>query len=179
MRAAFERHGGREEGTEGDSFFVAFASASDAVAAAIDAQRALAAEPWPDDAPIRVRMGLNAGEVGKIGGNLVGLEINRAARIAAVAHGGQVLVSETVRALAGGTPPDTTTFLDLGAHRLKDLRDPQRIYQVTSPGLESSFPPLATLDARPNNLPTQLTSFVGRETELTEAGRLLASDAAS
>jgi class 3 adenylate cyclase len=86
-------HGGAEQGTEGDSFFVVFGSAREAVAAAIEAQRAVSAEPWPEDAPIRVRMGLHSGEAGLAGGSLVGLDINRAARIAAVAHGGQILVS--------------------------------------------------------------------------------------
>ena len=88
LREAFLVHGGAEQSTEGDSFFVVFGSAREAVAAAIEAQRALATEPWPDDAPVRVRMGLHSGEAGMAGGTLVGLDINRAARIAAVAYGG-------------------------------------------------------------------------------------------
>jgi predicted ATPase/class 3 adenylate cyclase len=176
LRAAFRAWDGLEQGTEGDSFFVTFATAGAAVAAAIDAQRGLANEPWPTATPIRVRMGLNAGTVSRVGGSMVGLAINRAARIAGVAHGGQVLISEAVRGLVGGALPPETSLLDLGAHRLKDLREPEHLYQLAVPGLEATFPPLATLDARPNNLPTQLTSFVGREEELAGGGRLLAAN---
>jgi len=176
LRAAFTAHEGREQGTEGDSFFVAFPAASDAVAAAIDAQRAVAAEAWPAGGSVRVRMGLHAGEATVVGGSLVGLAINRAARIAGVAHGGQVLVSAAVRALAGEELPPEATLVDLGAHRLKDLREPEHLYQLAAPDLPESFPPLATLDARPNNLPTQLTSFVGRGEELAMACDLLAAN---
>lgn len=173
MRAAFGTHDGQEQGTEGDSFFVVFATAAQAIAAALDAQRSLASEPWPDGSSIRVRMGLNAGDATSVGGSLVGLAINRAARIAGVAHGGQVLVSESARSLSGGALPPGASLVDLGAHRLKDLLDPEHLFQLHAPGLEATFPPLATLDARPNNLPTQLTSFVGREKELTSARALL------
>ncbi len=176
MRNAFEAHDGREQGTQGDSFFVVFGTAGQAVGAALDAQRALASEGWPEGAAVRVRMGLNAGEATSVGGSLVGLAINRAARIAGVAHGGQVLISESARVLLGGALPPEVTLTDLGAHRLKDLREPEHIYQLDGPGLEATFPPLATLDARPNNLPTQLTSFVGREAELASARDLLAAN---
>jgi predicted ATPase/class 3 adenylate cyclase len=173
LRAAFAAHGGREQGTEGDSFFVVFATVADALAAALDGQRALAREPWPEDSVIRVRMGLNAGEAMSASGSLVGLAINRAARIAAVANGGQVLVSEAVYALAGRALPADARLEDLGAHRLKDLSEAEHLFQLTVPDLETVFPPLATIDGRPNNLPTQLTSFVGRERELADAGALL------
>lgn len=176
LRAAFRERGGREQGTEGDSFFVAFATARDAISAALDAQRALRAETWPDGADVRVRMGLHAGEAFLVGGSLVGLAINRAARIAGVAHGGQVLVSETIRTLAGPGLPPGAALIDLGAHRLKDLREPEHLYQLTAPDLPASFPALASLDARPNNLPTQLTSFVGREAELRTACDLLSAN---
>ncbi|HSO29970.1 MAG TPA: adenylate/guanylate cyclase domain-containing protein [Candidatus Sulfomarinibacteraceae bacterium] len=176
LRAAFTTYGGQEQGTEGDSFFVAFPVATDALGAALDGQRAVNAEPWPDGATIRVRMGLNAGETTMAGGSLVGLAINRAARIAHVAHGGQILVSEAVRALTGGGLPAGASLLDLGAHRLKDLREPEHLYQLSVPDLPAQFPPLATLDARPNNLPTQLTSFVGRADELEAACGLLAGN---
>jgi len=176
LRSAFSAHGGDEQGTEGDSFFVIFAAASDAVGAALDAQRRLAAETWPTDAVVRVRMGIHAGEAALVGGSYVGLAINRAARIAGVAHGGQVLLSETVRALVGDGLPTGAGLRDLGAHRLKDLREPERLHQLTAPDLPADFPPLATLDARPNNLPTQLTSFVGREAELAAACSLLAAN---
>jgi predicted ATPase/class 3 adenylate cyclase len=176
LRAAFAAHDGHEEGTEGDSFFVSFPTAAGAIAAAAAAQRAIAGEPWPEDGAIRVRMGIHSGEARLLGGSLVGLDINRAARIAGVAHGGQALVSEATRVLAGSALPDGLGFRDLGAHRLKDLRDPARIHQLEIPGLRADFPPLRSLDAHPNNLPTQLTSFVGRETELAEARALLAAN---
>ncbi|MCI0581496.1 MAG: adenylate/guanylate cyclase domain-containing protein [Chloroflexi bacterium] len=176
LRGAFAAHGGREQGTEGDSFYVVFQTARDAVVAALEAQRAIAAESWPAGGEVRVRMGVHAGEVTTAGGSLVGLAINRASRIAGVAHGGQVLVSAAVQALVGTELPDTITLTDLGAHRLKDLREPEHLYQLAAPDLPATFPPLATLDARPNNLPTQLTSFVGREEELATACGLLSAN---
>jgi predicted ATPase/class 3 adenylate cyclase len=176
LRQAFRVHGGSEQGTEGDSFFVVFPSARSAVLAAVDGQRALGAEPWPENAAVRVRMGLHAGEAVLVGGSLVGLDINRAARIAAAASGGQIVVSDAVRGLVTGSPPEGVTFRALGRHRLKDLREPETLAQVVAEGLAETFPPLRSIDARPNNLPTQLTSFVGREAELAEAGRLLAAN---
>ncbi len=173
MREALAKHGGREEGTEGDSFFVVFDSALEAVGAAVDAQRALAAEPWPPSAEVTVRMGLHAGEASTSAAGLVGLDVNRAARIAAAAHGGQVVVSEAVRVLVTPDLGEGISLRGLGNHRLKDLREPQPLCQVVADGLRMEFPPLRSLDARPNNLPTQLTSFVGRERELEEAGALL------
>ncbi|MFL5778989.1 MAG: ATP-binding protein [Chloroflexota bacterium] len=173
LRAAFEAHGGHEQRTEGDAFFVVFPSAREAVAAAVDGQRALATEAWPDDAAVRVRIGINSGDYSRAGGDLVGLAINRAARVAAAAHGGQTVVSETTRGLVGdGLPPDVT-LRDLGEHRLKDLRAPEHLFQVLGPGLASEFPAIRSLDARPNNLPVQLTTFVGRERELAEGLDLL------
>ena len=176
LRDAFALNGGREQGTEGDSFFIVFSGASDAMAAALAAQRAIRGEAWPGGASVRVRMGVHTGEASVVGGSFLGLAINRASRIAAVAHGGQVLVSEAVRALATTDLPAGAGLQDLGAHRLKDLREPEHLYQLTAPDLPATFPPLATLDARPNNLPTQLTSFVGREEELATACGLLAAN---
>ncbi len=173
QRAAFERHGGREEGTEGDSFFVVFDNPVEAVLAAVEAQRALATEAWPAGVELSVRMGLHAGEASGSAAGLVGLDINRAARIAAAAHGGQVVVSDAVRSLVTGDLEPAVALRGLGSHRLKDLREPQPLSQVVAEGLRMEFPPLRSLDARPNNLPTQLTSFVGRERELAEAGALL------
>jgi predicted ATPase/class 3 adenylate cyclase len=173
MRAAIEGHGGVEEGTEGDSFFVVFDSAVEAVKAAVEAQRRLAAEPWPPGVEVNVRMGLHAGEASMSAAGLVGLDVNRAARIAAAAHGGQVVVSEAVRTLVTPELRGGISLRGLGSHRLKDLREPQPLCQVVADGLRMEFPPLRSLDARPNNLPTQLTSFVGRERELREAGELL------
>ncbi len=173
LRHAFTTHEGIEQGTEGDSFFVVFPSARHGVAAAVDGQRDLAAEAWPDDATVRVRMGLHTGEAQLVGSSLVGLDINRAARIAAVANGGQIVVSDATRALVDGSLPDGVSVRDLGQHRLRDLGMPERLAQVEAPGLPHDFPSLRSLDARPNNLPTQLTTFVGRERELAEAADLL------
>ena len=124
LRAAFAACGGDEQGTEGDSFFVVFRTARGALTAAVAAQRAIAAEPWPADARIRVRMGIHSGEARAAGGSLVGIDINRAARIAGVAHGGQILVSDATRALVHGEALDGIAFRDLGPHRLKDLLEP-------------------------------------------------------
>src|SRR5689334_15547612 len=119
---AFERHNGRIVDSQGDAFFVAFASANDAVAAAGDGQRALAAHEWPDGTEIRVRIGLHTGEPQAIDDRYVGLDVHHAARVMAAGHGGQVLVSESTRALLG----DGVELRDLGEHRLKDLSAPQR-----------------------------------------------------
>jgi predicted ATPase/class 3 adenylate cyclase len=175
VRAAIAGCGGDEQETAGDSFFVVFASAGAAISAAAAIVRGLAAEAWPDDAPIRVRIGVHSGRAIEAGGSLVGIDINRAARVSAVAHGDQVLVSAVTAHLAGGLT-DGLSLRDLGGHRLKDLLEPVRLYQLAGPDLPETFPPLASLDARPNNLPTQLTSFVGREAELAAACSLLAAN---
>ena len=173
LREAWAAHDGTEQGTEGDSFFVVFASARAGVAAAISAQRRLAAEPWPEDEAVRVRIGIHSGEAELVGGSLVGLDINRAARIAAVGHGGQILASEATRGLVASSLPADVRLRDLGAFRLKDLLGPEHVIQVDTDDLPGDFPPLRTPDARPNNLPTQLTTFIGRGAELEEAARLL------
>ena len=175
LRAAFEAEDGVEVQTEGDAFFVAFASASAAAAACVAAQRALAAHPWPADSQIRVRMGLHTGEAApNPGGDYTSLEVHHAARIAAAGHGGQILISDTTRSLISATLPPDVTIRDLGEHRLKDLR-PERLAQLVAVGVPAEFPPIRSLDQRPNNLPTQLTSFVGRDHDL--AATLLLLDA--
>jgi predicted ATPase/class 3 adenylate cyclase/tetratricopeptide (TPR) repeat protein len=161
LRAAFQTHHGVEVDTQGDAFFVAFGRASDAVAAAVDAQRALAA------GQIRVRMGLHTGEPQLTDEGYVGLDVHKGARIAAVGHGGQVLMSQATRALV------EVDARDLGPHRLKDLTAPERIYQLSIDGLPSDFPRLQTLEAGMRNLPAARTSFVGREEELGEIDRML------
>jgi predicted ATPase/class 3 adenylate cyclase len=176
LRSAFAAHAGWEQGTEGDSFFIVFASAPDAVAAAADAQRALAATDWPADGQIRVRMGLHTGEGRLSGTDYVGLDVHRAARIAAAGHGGQVLLSESTAALVAGSPPDGGRLVDLGSHRLKDLPRPERLHQVSIAGLPSEFPALRTLGGRASNLPVSLSSLVGREADV-EAVRTLLSGA--
>lgn len=173
LREAFAKHGGYEQSTEGDSFFVIFRSAIDAVAAAVAGQLALAAESWPPDVVVRVRMGLHSGEIESVEGDVIGYDINRTARITAAAHGGQVLVSGATRAVVADALPAGVTWRDLGEHRLKDLREPERLVQLVITGLPDQFPPPRSVDGRPNNLPTQLTSFVGRDREVAEVAALL------
>ena len=172
LRAAFVAHGGVERGTQGDSFTVIFETAPAAVAAAIDAQRAIAAHAWPVGSAVRVRIGVHTG-VGLAGGDdYVGLDIHRAARIASVAHGGQTLMSDATRALAAQELPAGTTCLDLGEHRLKDLAVAEHLFEVGISGLTTTFPPLrTTMEA--GNLPDRLTTFVGRRRELDELESLL------
>jgi predicted ATPase/class 3 adenylate cyclase len=173
VRAAVAAHGGIEEGTQGDGFFVVFARSSDAVGAAVDAQRALAAEAWPAAAVVRVRMGIHTGD-GRLDadGKYVGPDVHRAARVAGAGHGGQVLLSEATSAVVSDNLPAGVALRGLGEHRLKDLR-PERICQLVVDGLRADFPPIRSLDRRPNNLPTQLTSFEGRDAELAKTGELL------
>ncbi|MEO8229508.1 MAG: adenylate/guanylate cyclase domain-containing protein [Chloroflexota bacterium] len=173
LRAAFEAHGGVEQGTEGDSFFVVFPSASEALRAAVESQLGLAAEAWPEGRSVRVRMGVHTGDVTRVGEGYVGIDINRTARIAAAGHGGQVLVSAASRGLIGESLPAGAGWRDLGAYRLRDFPEPERLSQLVVDGLAAEFPALRTVDARPNNLPVSLTTFVGRERELTDARRLL------
>lgn len=174
LRATFDAHGGVEVSTEGDSFFIAFSSAPSAVAAAVGGQRALGTEPWPEGMVIRVRMGLHTGEAGISAETYVGLHVHRASRIASVAHGGQVLISDATRSLVAQALPDGADFRDLGTHRLKDLEHPERLWQMVIEDLSNEFAPIASLDAIPNNLPSRMTTFLGRESEIDEVEALLA-----
>jgi predicted ATPase/class 3 adenylate cyclase len=176
LRKAATEERGVEVSTEGDSFFIAFRSPVQAVRAAVAAQRALAEHAWPDDSAVRVRMGLHTGEGMPGGDNYVGLDVHRAARIAASAHGGQILISSTTRALVEHMLPEGGSLRDLGDHRLRDLDNPERLYQLSVTGLPSDFPPPKTLDARPNNLPSRLTRFIGRENEIMGVQELLDDD---
>ena len=173
LRKAFATGDGLEILTEGDSFFCVFRDAQQAVAAAVEAQRALAAEPWPDGVAVKARMGLHTGQ-GILGGDsYVGMDVHRAARIAAAGHGGQVLMSEATKALVQHELPEGVSLRDMGDHRLKDLAHPEHLFQVVVDGLQAEFPSVRSLDARPGNLPHQLTSFVGRRREIDEVkGRL-------
>ena len=173
LRAAFAEGNGQEIATHGDAFLVAFSRARDAVGTGVAAQLALAKHAWPDDTSLRVRMGLHTGEPVSGSGDYVGLDVHRAARICAAGHGGQILLSQAVRVLASSDLPPRASLRDLGTHRLKDLREPEYLFQVVHPNLPSDFPPLKSLDIQPNNLPIQLTSFIGREREKAEVGRLL------
>ncbi len=173
LHAAVRDNEGVDFGSEGDALFAVFASAQRAVDAATQAQRDLAAEPWPADAEVRVRMGLHTGEGNVAGDSYVGLDVHRVARITSAGHGGQVLLSAPTRMLVEASLPDGTALRDMGEHRLKDLSRPEQLAMLVIEGLPSVFPPLLTLDVVPNNLPTQLTTFLGRERELVEAGQLL------
>jgi predicted ATPase/class 3 adenylate cyclase/Tfp pilus assembly protein PilF len=173
LRAAFSAHQGHELGTEGDSFFVVFSRASDALHAVIDAQRALAAHPWPEGAPVRVRMGLHTGEPILTPEGYVGLDVHRAARVNGCGYGGQILLSQGTRDLLGHELPSGVTLRDMGEHRLKDLLHPEHLFQVVIEGLPADFPALKSLSIKPNNLPLQLSSFIGREQEMAEVKRLL------
>ena len=179
MRAAFANWRGHEFHTEGDAFLVAFTTAADAVGAAAEALRALAAHTWPDGAPVRVRIGLHTGEATLAGGGYLGLDVHRTNRVMGAGYGGQVLLSQATREHLNGNLPDGVTLRDLGEHRLKDLTHPEHLYQLVIAGLPATFPPPKTLDIVSNNLPIQQTSFIGREREIEEvkllikAGRLV------
>jgi YVTN family beta-propeller protein len=142
LRTAFARHEGHEIDTQGDAFFYVFASAQDAVLAAIEGQRALTGFPWPDGAPVKVRMGIHTGQAAPAGGRYTGLAVHRAARICAAAHGSQVLVSQATQSLVEDEEEDLDVlFRDLGDVRLKDMERPVRLYQVEATGLPTEFPP--------------------------------------
>jgi len=169
LRDVSSAHGGVEVDTQGDAFFIAYARARDAISAAAEAQRALRS------GPIRVRMGIHTGEPLRTDEGYVGMDIHRGARIAAAGHGGQVLVSQTTRELVSDDLAEEFVLRDLGEHGLKDLSRPQRIFQLVGDGLERDFPPLATLENRPTNLPPQPTPLIGRQRELAEVVELLRS----
>ncbi len=176
LHAAVTDHGGAlpvEQG-EGDSIVAAFRAGSDAVAAALAAQRSLAAEPWPDEVEVDVRMALHTGEA-KLRdlGNYAGETIIRTARLRALAHGGQVIASRQCVDLVGDALPAGADWLDLGAYRLKGLGRPEPVLQLLHPDLGAEFPPLRGPDSVTNNLPTQLTPFIGREAELAQLHALL------
>src|SRR5437870_611901 len=173
VRRAIAEGGGVEVGTQGDSFFVAFSSPVGALRAAVAAQQGLAAHDWSHGARVRARMGLHTGEGVPGGDDYVGIDVNRAARIADAAHGGQVIVSDATRGLVEHALPEWVSLRDLGEHRLKDIVHTDHLHDLVIEGLPADFPPPRTLDGRPNNLPVQLTSFVGREEEIAEISQLL------
>jgi predicted ATPase/class 3 adenylate cyclase len=179
MKRALERHdsilltavtaaGGKVVKTTGDGLMAVFTSAADAVRACLAAQRGLLEESWPETGVLRVRMGLNSGEAQPREDDYFGPAVIRGARIMAVGHGGQMLLSGASAALVADQLPDGAALVDLGAHRLKDLGRPEELFQLVHPALPHDFPPLATPDRRPNNLPTQASTFIGRDTELRE-----------
>ncbi len=175
LRAAFAK--GTEVRIEGDALFLVFDDAVAAIRAAAAAQRALASTEFPHEAVVRVRMGMHTGQgtpaSREAGADYVGIDVHRAARIANIAHGGQVLLSGTTATLAGPDLGDGIAVRDLGEHRLKDLAHPERVYQLVIAGLPNDFPPVRSLDRTPNNFPTQVTTFIGRAPEMRNGLRLL------
>ena len=174
LRAAWDAHGGVEMGTEGDSFYVVFETAPAAVAAAVEAQRELAAYPWPQGEQVKVRMGVHTGSPAVHDGGYVGMDVHRAARIAASAHGGQVVVSAATADLAGPALPDGVRLRELGQHRLKDLAVPERLVQVEIDGLSVDFPPVRSLGTV-SSLPRPPTPLIGRDGEMRELVALLST----
>jgi predicted ATPase/class 3 adenylate cyclase len=177
LRAAFDEHDGREVHTEGDAFFIAFARASDAIAAAVSAQRSLASQRWPAGVEVRVRMGVHTGEAEVRQDDYVGLDVHRAARICSAGHGGQVLISSSTRELVGDELPGDVAFRDLGEHRLKDLDRPEQLFQVVVGDLPADFPALASLSPGSlgaNALPPSPNRTIGRADDVRAiADRLL------
>lgn len=171
LATAIEEAGGHLVATEGDAVFAAFERVGQALDAALRAQRALHLHPWPPEGRIRVRMGIHTGEARLGPTGYIGLPVNQAARTSAAAHGGQVLVSATSRLLAEDQLPDGVWLQDMGDHRLKDISDRQRLFQLCHADLPDDFPVLRTLDATPNNLRAHLTSFIGRIDEMASLKR--------
>ncbi len=173
LRAAVERAGGSVVKTTGDGMLAAFDRPEAALTAAIDGQLALAAHAWPPALQLPVRMALHTGSVDTRDGDFFGPALNRAARLLAIGHGAQVLVSGTTVALVADDLPPTSELVDLGEHRLRDLDRPEHVYQLVSAGLRREFPPLRSGSSRATNLPLEMTSFVGRERELADIAQLL------
>jgi predicted ATPase/class 3 adenylate cyclase len=173
LRGAATAQGGYVYKMIGDAFQIAFDTAPNALAAAIDAQRALHAEPWGEHGPLRVRMALHTGVTEEREDDYVRPVLNRLGRLLSVSHGGQILLSQATYDLTSDPLPEGVDLIDLGMHRLKDLIRPEHIYQASVTDLPSEFPSLQTLDAFQHNLPLQLTSFIGREKEILDVKRYL------
>ena len=176
VREQIEGAGGQVFKTVGEAFRAVFADPAVALMAAVAAQRAVGTEPWPPGSPVRVRVALHSGTCVERDGDYLGPVVNRAARLLAAGHGGQILVSEAAHGLLAGRLPGGIGLRDLGEHRLKDLGLAERVFQVTGPGLAAGFGPLRSLDdpALRHNLPSQAASFVGRAAELAELRSLVA-----
>jgi predicted ATPase/class 3 adenylate cyclase len=174
MRGAIAACRGIEIKTEGDSFFAVFEDPADAVVGAVKAQRELASTTWPSDSRVAVRMGVHTGEVQLSAGEYVGIDVHRAARISAAAHGGQVLLSSATAKRVSPSLPEGVTLREIGEHTLKDIDEPERLCQLVIDGLESEFPPPHAVATRFDLLPPELSSFVGREEVISRARELLA-----
>ncbi len=166
LRQEIEHRQGYVFKTVGDAFCAVFPTVPLAISAAQASLLALAREEWSTSGPLRVRMAVHVGATEERNGDYFGPHVNRVARLLAAGHGGQVLLSSAAADLTQDTLPAGVSLRDLGEHRLKDLNRPERIFELLVPGLPADFPPLTTLDHRPNNLPSQLTPFIGREKEL-------------
>jgi class 3 adenylate cyclase len=162
LRAAFAEHDGAEIDTQGDAFFVAFAHAAEAVAAAVAAQRALTAHAWPEETPITVRMGLHTGEPYPSQHGYTGLAVHRAARICTLGHGGQVLLSRSTAGIFDDAEIEGVSLRDLGEHRLKDFERPERVFQLVIAGLPRDFPPLRTVGQMPLSGTVTIVGVEGR-----------------
>ena len=173
MQTAFRSHNGEVFKTVGDAFCVAFTYPQDAVASAVAVQHALDAAAWEETGPLRVRIAIHSGAAELRDGDYFGPTLNRVARVLSVGHGGQTLLTHTVADSVRGSLPDHVSLRDLGERRLRDLRQPERIFQLLSDDLPDNFPPLRSLELLPNNLPAQVTSFVGRDREMAEVKRLI------
>jgi predicted ATPase/class 3 adenylate cyclase len=174
LREAVERHDGHVFETVGDAVYAVFAKSSDAVAAAVDGQIAMESEMWGESGRLRVRMGVHAGEVElRENGHYFGAPLFRCARLMSIGHGGQVLLSGVSAAHVREALPPGSSLKDLGRHRLKDLSQDEHVFQLVHSRLQSDFPPLKSLESQPNNLPLQVTSFIGREKELARVKELL------
>ena len=160
---------------EGDSIFAVFQRVTDAVGAACAAQQLLLQETWPEGIAIKVRMALHTGESELRDHDYYGSTVNRCARLRAIAHGGQVVLSQATAQLVQDAMLPDVSLREMGSHRLKDLQRPEQVFQVVHPDLPTEFPPLQSLDTHPHNLPVQLTSFIGREEEIDEVNGLLAT----
>jgi predicted ATPase/class 3 adenylate cyclase len=175
IRGCIQEYGGSfvRERMEGDATFSVFTNAADAVAAVCGFQRSLYAEAWPTQKPIRVRAALHTGVARLEDEDYNSSDVNRCARLRAIAHGGQTVLSQTTCNLARDYLPPDVSLRDMGEHRLKDLLRPEQVYQLLHPELPLDFPPLVSLDNLPTNLPVQLSSFIGREAEMAEVRRRL------
>jgi class 3 adenylate cyclase len=174
LDAAIQDHGGVHFKTVGDAVQAAFPTTAQAVAAAVDGQLSLLAEDWGETEPLRVRMALHAGEaIPDARGDYLAAPLNRLARLLSSGYGGQILLTQTIQQLTRGALPAGVALSDLGEHRLRDLLEPERIYQILHPDLPDQFPPLKTLDSRPNNLPLQPSLFLGREREVQQIVELM------
>lgn len=174
MREAIGGSNGFVFKTIGDAFCAAFATAAQAVEAVLAAQLALVSEAWPTETPIRVRMALHTGAVESRDDDYFGPPVNRVARLLSTAHGGQSVLSQSTYELIRDALPPQSSLKDLGSHQLKDLARPEQVYQLVHPLLRTEFPPIRSLSTHPNNLPQQLTSFIGRERETEVLRSLLA-----